>query len=198
MKATLSIFALMILFLAAAQAESLDVKGALGFTNAIEIEAGGFEYGQFVLYYERLLMPHLSVNIGMGYSPVAQYGLFYGSTYSYALGILELRGYPMSDYLKGLYVGGCVGMYFANTLLDWSQWGMGSTEKGSVAIATQVSAGWKFVIPVSKKLSFTVDPEIYYYTVVPTSISMVSTSKSETFVFHPTFAFANIYVGLEF
>ena len=157
--------------------------------------AGPF-YNQYLVNYERLIVDHLSVNIAGGGSPNAEY---LSPSFKYTYFQAELRGYPLSKSIDKLYTGFGAGMYFSDTLIDFSQWDISQNKKGSTAAAVYGEVGWKFVIPTkNKSCAFFIDPSIFLYSISPLSLSTVRTSDSNPFVYKPFSAMCYITAGIVF
>jgi hypothetical protein len=163
--------------------------------NALGVDTAGFFYNQYVMSYERLVLEHLSLCASAGGSPEAE---FLTPTFRYLYFQAEARGYPLSSSLSGLYTGFGVSMYFSDTLLDFSRWGIDRDSKGSTAIATLGEIGWKFIFPINDSLSFFIDPNVYIYTIHPLAFSTASTTEEKPFVYKPFSAMCAISVGLAF
>ena len=98
------------------------------YKNAVGFDIAGPFYNQYLVSYERLVIDHLSVNIAGGGSPKAEY---LSPTFRYLYFQTEIRGYPLSKSIDKLYTGFGVGMYFSDTLIDFSQWNLTQDKKGS-------------------------------------------------------------------
>jgi len=166
------------------------------YKNAIGFDIAGPFYNQYLVNYERLVVDHLSVNIAGGGSLKAEY---LSPSFRYTYFQTEIRGYPLSKSIDKLYTGFGAGMYFCDTLIDFSQWDLSQNKKGSTAFATYGEVGWKFIIPTKNKaFAFYIDPSLFLYSVSPLSLSTVQTSDVNPFVYKPFSAMCYITAGIAF
>ena len=166
------------------------------YKNAIGFDIAGPFYNQYLVSYERLVVEHLSVDIAAGGSPNAEY---LSPSFRYSYFQTEIRGYPLSKSIDKLYTGFGVGMYFSDTLIDFSQWNLMQDKKGSTAAAVYGEVGWKFIIPAKNKgFAFFIDPSVYLYSISPLSLSTVGTSDINPFVYKPFSAMCYITAGIAF
>ena len=166
------------------------------YKNAIGFDTAGPFYNQYLVNYERLVCDHLSVNIAGGGSLKVEY---LSPSFRYTYFQTEIRGYPLSKSIDKLYTGFGAGMYFCDTLIDFSQWDLSQNKKGSTAFATYGEVGWKFIIPTKNKaFAFYIDPSLFLYSVSPLSLSTVQTSDVNPFVYKPFSAMCYITAGIAF
>ena len=166
------------------------------YKNAIGFDTAGPFYNQYLVNYERLVVDHLSVNVAGGGSLKAEY---LSPTFRYSYFQTEIRGYPLSKSIEKLYTGFGVGMFFSDTLIDFSQWDLSQNKKGSTAVTTYGEIGWKFIIPTKNKVcAFFIDPSVFLYSISPLSLSTVSSTEVNPFVYKPFSAMCYITVGIVF
>jgi len=166
------------------------------FKNAVGFDIAGPFYNQYLVNYERLVVDHLSMTIAGGGSLKAEY---LSPSFRYSYFQTEIRGYPLSKSINKLYTGFGVGMYFSDTLIDFSQWDLAQSKKGSTAVATYGEIGWKFIIPrKNKSYEFFVDPSLIFYSISPLSLSTVRTTEVNPFVYKPFSAMCYITAGIVF
>jgi hypothetical protein len=169
---------------------SVDRKNSIGF------DLFAVSYDQYSVSYERLLIPHLSASVALGFSPLAAFNAFgteSGFT-SYLLVQAEARSYVLGDNLKDLYIGFGYSLAFAPNLLEYKDLAIGFDS--SVALNSYGEIGWRFLL--AGKGGFYIDPNLFWLTTTPLPLSIAASAKKAKWGYRLSQPLIAISIGHEF